>query len=407
MDGSMANARTAAGPAGGGGAAAAPPWSCGACTFSNPPSRVTCEMCRGPAPRGAGAPRTAFDLLLASAMRSSTPPPLAVSTSKGKKKRAKTSADAPAQAPAVVRDGGQAGPAVVSRATSDAARANTSLNAPQRSRAAQTPPSPPPPPPPPPHRTHPQRSSQRTTQSPPPPQRSSQKRTSGAGVRVDAPQQSPRNRGASPKNPTPKRKGGDAITRADVNADVPPPPPPSHSHPPPPLPVSSNTGGAVPKQPLQLHKRRSGRFVPPISAGSAVTPGKQREVKRRRPSDSAQTTTTTTSSAAVGSGSSSSGKSGSSARDDVSDSSAPPGPPPAPLDVKSRAFLALRKHFGFDSFKSELQRDAVIAVLERRDVVAIMPTGGGKSLIFQLPALMTPGVRLLARSHLRMDLIPQ
>src|SRR6185503_16356939 len=52
---------------------------------------------------------------------------------------------------------------------------------------------------------------------------------------------------------------------------------------------------------------------------------------------------------------------------------------------------ALKQRFGFDSFRPG-QQEIVIDILRGRDVLAIMPTGGGKSLCFQLPALLRPGV---------------
>ncbi len=57
-----------------------------------------------------------------------------------------------------------------------------------------------------------------------------------------------------------------------------------------------------------------------------------------------------------------------------------------------RALLA--SVFGFDDFRSG-QEEIVAAVLAGRDVLAIMPTGGGKSLCFQLPALCRPGLTLV------------
>ena len=51
---------------------------------------------------------------------------------------------------------------------------------------------------------------------------------------------------------------------------------------------------------------------------------------------------------------------------------------------------ALAEHFGLADFRVG-QREAVRAVLEGRDLVAVMPTGAGKSLCFQLPALLMPG----------------
>jgi len=55
---------------------------------------------------------------------------------------------------------------------------------------------------------------------------------------------------------------------------------------------------------------------------------------------------------------------------------------------------ALKRCFGFDRFRPG-QEAIVSDVLSRRDVLALMPTGGGKSLCFQLPALLQPGVTLV------------
>jgi ATP-dependent DNA helicase RecQ len=55
---------------------------------------------------------------------------------------------------------------------------------------------------------------------------------------------------------------------------------------------------------------------------------------------------------------------------------------------------ALKRCFGFDRFRPG-QEAIVRDVLSRRDVLALMPTGGGKSLCFQLPALLQPGVTLV------------
>ncbi|KPQ21712.1 MAG: ATP-dependent DNA helicase, RecQ family, partial [Rhodobacteraceae bacterium HLUCCA24] len=54
----------------------------------------------------------------------------------------------------------------------------------------------------------------------------------------------------------------------------------------------------------------------------------------------------------------------------------------------------LREVFGFEGFRPG-QGEIVEAVASGRDVLAIMPTGGGKSLCYQLPALMREGVTLV------------
>lgn len=54
----------------------------------------------------------------------------------------------------------------------------------------------------------------------------------------------------------------------------------------------------------------------------------------------------------------------------------------------------LRQVWGFDGFRPG-QQEIVEAVAAGRDVLAIMPTGGGKSLCFQLPALMRDGVTVV------------
>ena len=65
--------------------------------------------------------------------------------------------------------------------------------------------------------------------------------------------------------------------------------------------------------------------------------------------------------------------------------SVPPGPSPHHL---------LKTVFGYDSFWP-LQAEIIDNVLERRDTLAVMPTGGGKSLCYQLPALFFDGLTLV------------
>src|SRR5271155_5580171 len=54
----------------------------------------------------------------------------------------------------------------------------------------------------------------------------------------------------------------------------------------------------------------------------------------------------------------------------------------------------LKRIFGFDEFRAG-QEAVVRDALAGRDVLALMPTGGGKSLCYQLPALLQPGVTLV------------
>lgn len=55
---------------------------------------------------------------------------------------------------------------------------------------------------------------------------------------------------------------------------------------------------------------------------------------------------------------------------------------------------SLKKYFGFDSFKGN-QEAVIKSLLEGRDVFVLMPTGGGKSLCYQLPALMSEGTAII------------
>jgi ATP-dependent DNA helicase RecQ len=58
------------------------------------------------------------------------------------------------------------------------------------------------------------------------------------------------------------------------------------------------------------------------------------------------------------------------------------------------ALTSLREHFGFADFR-EGQREVITAVLEGKDAVVVMPTGSGKSLCYQLPAMMFSGATLV------------
>ena len=54
----------------------------------------------------------------------------------------------------------------------------------------------------------------------------------------------------------------------------------------------------------------------------------------------------------------------------------------------------LQRVFGHDDFRG-LQTDVIGEVLAGRDVVAVLPTGGGKSFCYQIPAMLRPGVGLV------------
>src|SRR3984885_2269900 len=62
--------------------------------------------------------------------------------------------------------------------------------------------------------------------------------------------------------------------------------------------------------------------------------------------------------------------------------------PPLPL------LATLKRTFGYDSFRP-LQEEIITDALAGRDVFALLPTGGGKSLCFQLPALLRDGLTVV------------
>ncbi len=60
----------------------------------------------------------------------------------------------------------------------------------------------------------------------------------------------------------------------------------------------------------------------------------------------------------------------------------------------TRAKEILKNQFGFDSFRMN-QEQAIECVLAKKDCVVLMPTGGGKSLCYQIPALMLDGLTVV------------
>ncbi len=82
---------------------------------------------------------------------------------------------------------------------------------------------------------------------------------------------------------------------------------------------------------------------------------------------------------------------------DVRDAEAPPeaaGRDSAVVDAGPGLAAALKRYFGFDAFRP-LQEQIIGDSMAGRDVLALMPTGGGKSLCYQLPSLVRPGLTVV------------
>src|SRR6266567_6086932 len=66
----------------------------------------------------------------------------------------------------------------------------------------------------------------------------------------------------------------------------------------------------------------------------------------------------------------------------------------AQIEHSMKIEQTLKQHFGFERFWAG-QREIVEQVLAGRDAFVLMPTGGGKSLTYQLPALLMPGLTIV------------
>lgn len=64
------------------------------------------------------------------------------------------------------------------------------------------------------------------------------------------------------------------------------------------------------------------------------------------------------------------------------------------MEIKKSLFDNLQNFFGFDNFKGE-QEAIITNILQKKDTFVIMPTGGGKSICYQLPALMSEGTAVV------------
>ncbi|MBT6120239.1 DNA helicase RecQ [bacterium] len=64
------------------------------------------------------------------------------------------------------------------------------------------------------------------------------------------------------------------------------------------------------------------------------------------------------------------------------------------MTLQNQYHIALKKHFGFNSFKAD-QETIIYSIMNNEDVVSVLPTGSGKSLCYQLPAVLKKGTTIV------------
>ena len=78
--------------------------------------------------------------------------------------------------------------------------------------------------------------------------------------------------------------------------------------------------------------------------------------------------------------------------DDYSDAESSPAYSPEQADCPADI---LKKYWGYDSFRP-MQAEIIDSVLSSHDTIGLLPTGGGKSITFQVPAMILPGLTWLS-----------
>lgn len=66
--------------------------------------------------------------------------------------------------------------------------------------------------------------------------------------------------------------------------------------------------------------------------------------------------------------------------------------------ISEETLVCLKRYWGYTQFRS-WQEDTIFAILDGRDSLTVLPTGGGKSLCFQLPALLKDMAALKPLTH--------